>query len=303
MQHVSNDVLERVSTYLFASEIAKLSQCCKHLHTLIYKSGAFSALLWRQLLARATLSENKLHSLHVNSIVAHARRDLSGGNDDDNEVEEVDEVKCLSEAARRLQSIASLDTFCWRVPSGVTRLPQMEGHAATLISKGSVWAIVSGWDMHANNSLILLDVKRIPELKKIPCVTRNNPTFRYGFSAVTLTQDTRQQLNANTAWYTGRGDCTNGNNKVFHDNGDGNDTKNDSILVFGGCRGGGYMGDCSLLYEITVQMPEDEPGGNGEAIATYRQLHTVGECLTRGYHSSTLVVVDGDPCLMVGILP
>ena len=297
MQHISNDVIERVSTYLLANELGRLGLTCIHLHTLIYDSGPFSALLWRQLLARASTSENKLHYLHVNSILAHARRDLlksqEGGDHDRNKV---DEVKCLSETSRRLQAIASLDTFCWRIPMGVSRLPKMEGHAATLIAGGSVWAIVSGWDMAADNSLILLEVSQVPELKRISCTTRNNPVFRYGFSAVTLTEDSRRQLNASTAWCTGSGDCK-PQKERFSANDRGN-IKGDSIIVYGGCRGGGYTGDCSNLYEIIVQMPEDNPDGD-EAIATYRQLHTVGTHLTRGYHSANLVVVDGDPCLMV----
>ena len=178
-----------------------------------------------------------------------------------------------------------------------TRLPAMEGHTCCLMNKSSLLAIISGWGNNSDgNELILLDVSHLPTVKLIPTMTQHSEqhAFRYGFCSVLLSAQVRRELCLSPTWSRTERDRTDRTGVAPQESVCG-----DSLLVFGGCRGGGYSADCSLLYEVAVSVQTDVEAGEASGTACYRRLAHSGACLTRGYHSASLVRVDGDPCLLV----
>jgi hypothetical protein len=123
------------------------------------------------------------------------------------------------ELAREISSLEDMKTMSWsrvNYAAGSQPIYRMEGHAMTALADRFA-VIVGGWgNCPRDNDVFLVDAWAMPDVVlNIPTVTRNNPSFRYGFSATTY------------------------RNKVY---------------VYGGCSEGGYGGDCNDLYCVEFKF-------------------------------------------------
>ena len=126
----------------------------------------------------------------------------------------------LIELARQVSRLDVITKVCWRKPPYLEahragsefRLERMEAHTmSAFLSRYLI--IVGGWASARENHIDIVDGAALPErLFVVPTVTENVPVFRYGFSSVVY---------------------------------------NNSVYVFGGCKNGGYSGDCSGKWKCS----------------------------------------------------
>lgn len=151
----------------------------------------------------------KLSVLHPN-LVGSLRAHLVHGCRDATSISKNHQIE-LARQASRLDVITKV---CWRKPPYLEahcegsefRLERMEAHTMSTFL-GRYLIIVGGWASARENHIDVIDGAALPErLVVVPTTTENIPVFRYGFSSVVY---------------------------------------NNSVYVFGGCKNGGYSGDCS----------------------------------------------------------
>lgn len=136
----------------------------------------------------------------------------------------------LYEASRQLEAINKLERVCWSrlkysdAAQG-PRLEKMEAHTMTLLL-GCFAVIVGGWGFSSDNRIDIIDCSGIQHnnLLTLNTFTQRSPRFRYGFS---------------TLEYKGR------------------------LLIYGGCRGGGYSHDCNDCYFVDLKFTMRDTGETG----------------------------------------
>jgi hypothetical protein len=200
------------------------------------------------------------------------------------------------ELAREVSRVETLKTVRWRRPNYLDEsrggsglcLNRMEAHTMNSFLERYL-VIIGGWDEMAQNEVSIIDGNALPEcLLTISTVTESRPHFRYGFSSLVY------------------------RNQIF---------------VFGGCRSGGYTGDCNDLYCVSLQFclsnkyePTEEcdwdtiqhaPIGHVQRVrATYssnltretpatRNLQRKVSPISRAYHTSVCVTYNTKPVMVV----
>lgn len=141
-------------------------------------------------------------------------------------------------AARQLEAMSTLDRVCWSqlnhsnsANPGGPRLEKMEAHTMTLLL-GRFAVIVGGWSDSSDNRIEVIDCNTLhaighgtaisspQRLTTLNTFTERTPRFRYGFSTVE---------------HKGR------------------------LIVYGGCRGGGYSHDCNDHYSVDLCFEVNDP--------------------------------------------
>ncbi len=126
----------------------------------------------------------------------------------------------LKELAREAFAISDLSKVQWKRldyhpdSDQAVRLFPMEAHTMSLVYDRYL-IIAGGWCRSPNaNQISVIDAWAIPhQVLPIPTETFGNPVFRYGFSSI--------------IW-------------------------NGKVIVFGGCREGGYTGDCNGKFYFYI---------------------------------------------------
>jgi len=187
MENLSSDIWVRIYSHLKPSEILKsqlsskrLQSCCEH-QLYVWRSyvdGHHDPGFVKQI---KNFTRNEHNSLAFYKNVAK-------------DVQASTELKNLN-----------WDNIIYKDGRSSSKFKPMECHAACLIQERYL-VVVEGWGASGNN-LDIIDASQLPTIRKVKTTTRNLPSFRYSFTAVSCSET--------------------------------------QIIMYGGFRSGGYSADVS----------------------------------------------------------